>query len=285
MGRAAAAASGPQHERRLPRSPGPAAARRVSGPVLEQRDRDQRPRLLSAPGPGTGLVGGVRAVAGGGASIAWRAASLALDVSASRAMDRLVRSRGWIVVVGFALIGIVAMQVSLLKLNAGIGRAVAGATTLERSNSTLRLDVSQLSATDRILRLATEKGFVMPAPVDVHYLRAGGLASDGRRAVENMRAPGPGANGLTPGAALPGTSPAGDAVAAAGVGAASPPRTTTAPPGAGPGSPTSVAPGAGPTGGGQSRPTAGTGTIGSGSPAPTSGGITPPSAPASTPNP
>ena len=39
-------------------------------------------------------------------------------------MDRLVRSRAWVVIIGFGLIGIVAMQVSMLKLNTGIGRAV-----------------------------------------------------------------------------------------------------------------------------------------------------------------
>ena len=47
----------------------------------------------------------------------------AATARSSRLLDRLIRGRAWIVLIGFALLGIVAMQVSLLKLNAGIGRA------------------------------------------------------------------------------------------------------------------------------------------------------------------
>src|SRR3954451_24926607 len=39
-------------------------------------------------------------------------------------VDGLLRSRAWIVLIAVLLGGIVAMQVSLLKLNAGISRAV-----------------------------------------------------------------------------------------------------------------------------------------------------------------
>src|SRR5258707_930441 len=82
-------------------------------------------------------------------------------------------ARVWIAVVAFCLIGLVATQVSLLKLNSGIGRAVQTASTLERSNASLRAEISRLSAGDRIQRLATAAGMVMPAPSDVTYLRAG----------------------------------------------------------------------------------------------------------------
>lgn len=128
-------------------------------------------------------------LAAGSASVALRVAEAALEVSGSRTMDRLVRSRAWVVIVGFGLIGIVAMQVSMLKLNNGIGRAVETAATLERSNAALRGEISRLSSGDRIHAMAGTRGFVMPEPADVTYLRAGTPSADGQRAAKRMRAP------------------------------------------------------------------------------------------------
>ncbi|MFP5364133.1 MAG: hypothetical protein ACLGI5_15550 [Thermoleophilia bacterium] len=128
-------------------------------------------------------------LAAGSASVALRVAEAALEVSGSRTMDRLVRSRAWVVIVAFGLIGIVAMQVSMLKLNNGIGRAVETAATLERSNATLRGEISRLSSGDRIHAMAATRGFVMPEPADVTYLRAATPSADGRRAAKRMRAP------------------------------------------------------------------------------------------------
>jgi hypothetical protein len=141
-----------------------------------------RPRVPSRPPP---------RLAAGGASLVLRVADAAVGVSGSRTMDRLVRSRAWVVIVGFGLIGIVAMQVSLLKLNSGIGRAVETAATLERTNATLRAQVSRLSSGDRIQALAGSRGFLMPEPSDVTFLRAGTLSADGARAARRMRAPDP----------------------------------------------------------------------------------------------
>ncbi|MDQ3675759.1 MAG: hypothetical protein M3401_02995, partial [Actinomycetota bacterium] len=222
MSRSAAATTAPERDPRIRRSHAGAVPRRVSGPAYDPRRLDQRPRVPAHPRP-------LRAVSGGGAAIASRVADLALNVSGSRAMDRLVRSRGWIFIVGFGLIGIVAMQVSLLKLNAGIGRAVKTSATLERSNAELRLDVSRLSATDRIQRLATERGFAMPAPADVGYLQAGDLNRDGRRAARNMRAPDSRAADVAATTAQPAVPQADSAVVASGPGSA---PETDAPPAA-----------------------------------------------------
>ena len=112
-----------------------------------------------------------------------------MQVSGSRFMDRVVRSRAWVVVVGFGLIGIVAMQVSMLKLNSGIGRAVDTVATLERSNATLKADISRLSSGDRIQAAAGVRGYRMPEPADVTFLTAGDLRSDGFQAARKMRAP------------------------------------------------------------------------------------------------
>jgi hypothetical protein len=176
-----AAATAAGRQRALPRTP--LHPRRVSGPAAPARREVAypRPQRLPARPP-------LRVVAGG-AAIATRVADLALDVSSSRLMDRLVRSRLWIGIVAFGLIGIVAMQVSMLKLNAGIGRAVETASTLERTNATLRGEVSRLSNGDRIQSLAGVRGFLMPAPADVTYLSAGDARTAGARAARRMRAP------------------------------------------------------------------------------------------------
>jgi hypothetical protein len=201
MSRSAAARA--EHQRSVPaRGYAPAAPRRVSGPLRPARatvdaralavsdgalapspvPRPQRPRTPSRP---------PLSLAAGGAAIALRVAEATLEVSGSRTMDRLVRSRAWVVIVAFGLIGIVAMQVSMLKFNAGIGRAVETAATLERNNAALRADVSRLSSGDRIQALAGARGFVMPEPADVTYLRAGGLGAEGVRAAQRMHAPDP----------------------------------------------------------------------------------------------
>jgi cell division protein FtsL len=123
--------------------PGP---RRVSGP-----SRTRPAAATAAPGI---LLG---------------AAGLARTLPDSRALDRLIRGRTWVAVIAVALIGIVAMQVHMLGLNAGIGRAVEKATTLEQQNTTLRLEVSRLGSGDRIAEEAQQLGLVMPNAGEVRY--------------------------------------------------------------------------------------------------------------------
>ena len=83
-----------------------------------------------------------------------------------RLVDRLVRGRVWI-----PLIGIVFMQVSMLKLNAGIGTDAQRISTLERVNGELRAAQAQAESGDRIQRAAEKLGMVMPAPDQVEYLK------------------------------------------------------------------------------------------------------------------
>jgi hypothetical protein len=104
-----------------------------------------------------------------------------------RVIDRLLRSRAWIWALGALLGGIVAMQVSLLKLNSGISRAVETTTTLERQNAGLEQDIARLSQTDRIQIGAESLGMILPAAGDVGYLTAG--PKDAARAVRTMQPP------------------------------------------------------------------------------------------------
>lgn len=156
------------HRRIHARSHAPHAPRRVSGPV-------QR-RLLPAPaGPGlprrgaTGFFARVRALPD------------------HRLLDRLLRSRLWIWALGIALLGVVTMQVTLLKLNSGISRAVETTTTLERQNAALEESITKLTATDRIQVGAEALGMIMPAAGDVGYLHA--RPDDAQRAVSRMEPP------------------------------------------------------------------------------------------------
>jgi cell division protein FtsL len=134
---------------------------------------------VAAPRPGRHVVLPAPGVA--------RALDIARRTPDSRWLDRLIRGQGWIVLIGVALIGIVFLQVSLLKMNSGIGQAVERSTQLERSNATLRAEVSRLSSEPRIQEMATGLGLVMPAAGDVRYLKAG--PNDAERAVGTMRAP------------------------------------------------------------------------------------------------
>jgi hypothetical protein len=106
-----------------------------------------------------------------------------------RLLDRLIGGRIWIVLLGTLLVGIVTMQLSLLRLNAGIGRAVEQSSTLEQRNAALRLSTSQLSDTKRIVALATQMGFVTAPQGSPRFLTAS--AADAGKALTTMRVPDP----------------------------------------------------------------------------------------------
>jgi hypothetical protein len=138
--------------------------RRISGPIA-------RPRAVPVPPrPVTGVFDRIKALPD------------------HRVIDRLLRGRVWICFIGVALMGIVAMQVSMLKLNSGISRAVETTATLERQNSDMEARIARLASGERIRAAADNGGMVTPAAGEVHYLRVrGGI--DGRLAARRMRAP------------------------------------------------------------------------------------------------
>lgn len=105
-----------------------------------------------------------------------------------RMVDRLLRGRVWIWVIGLMLGGIVAMQVSLLKLNSGISQSVEQASTLERVNADLETEVARLSSGERIQQAAAQEGMVAPPAGDVGYLSPR-PDMDPRLAAERMQSP------------------------------------------------------------------------------------------------
>jgi cell division protein FtsL len=153
----------------------PRVPRRVSGPAA--RPRTGAPRVRTR----------ARARRRAGAARAASAAAVLRGLPDARLLDRLLRGRAWIALIAVALIGIVFMQVSLLKLNAGIGRAVTTVDTLERQNAELRADVAALAGDGRIQDVAAEAGLVLPPAGDVEYRDA--RRANARRAVRAISPP------------------------------------------------------------------------------------------------
>jgi hypothetical protein len=103
-------------------------------------------------------------------------------------LDRIVRGRAWIALLGLMLGGIVAMQVEVLKLNASLGRSLGLSSSLQSRNGMLRASVSSLSDAGRIERLATRMGMVMVGPTAWHFLNAD--EANPAKAAASIHAPG-----------------------------------------------------------------------------------------------
>jgi cell division protein FtsL len=104
-------------------------------------------------------------------------------------LDSLLRGPMYIVVVGVLLAGIVFFNVDLLKMNHGIARTDIRAGQLKRENALLTLELARLGSSERIQRVALERGLVLPQPGDVQYLEAD--RRDARLALRVMTAPNP----------------------------------------------------------------------------------------------
>ena len=225
MGRSrAATARRPAQTTVAPRHP-----RRVSGPI---RPGHPRPARAVPPQVRVAAPGGLTAVPNSGAL-----ARLRSDPD-HRFLDTLLRSRAWIWIMGIALGGIVAMQVSLLKMNAGIGLSVQHSAELQHDNAALEEQVAELSSGERISDAAGKLGLIVPNAGDVGYLSVR-RGVDAARAARNMTAPSDAAKqlmangGKPPGTTVAATTaPVAPVATVAPVVAATPtpvPTTTTAP--------------------------------------------------------
>ncbi len=195
----------------------PAARRRVKASGATKKSASAKSTSASTPRPAapghrrtarpapaprrvSGPIGGRTAAAGAArrtapkrgharTSIGARAAAFVRAMPDHALLDRLIRGRAWIPVLGVMLAGIVAMQVEVLKLGATMGRAIEQGTALQSRNELLRDSVASLEDEQRIVRLASGLGMVMPAPGGVGFLRA--RASNVNRAAANIKAPDP----------------------------------------------------------------------------------------------
>jgi cell division protein FtsL len=174
------------HRPAVRRSPSPRVPRRVSGPA--------RGRARTAPRPAPRVAApraSAPAVTLPQLPQLPRLVDVLVGLPDSRWLDRLLRGRAWIALIAVALIGLVFMQVSMLKMNAGVGQSVEKSATLERQNADLRATVSQLSSEERIQRAANDMGLIMPPAGDIRYLQSGGARHDATRAAQIMREPAP----------------------------------------------------------------------------------------------
>jgi len=146
---------------------------RTPGPVFRPR-----PRPVPAPAPSREKSGG----------LARRAGWLVISLPDRPLLDRVVRGRAWIPLLGVLLAGIVAMQVEILKLGASMGRSLEQTSTLTNQNEQLRGSVAGLADDQRIEQLAGAMGMVLPPPGAVGYLvaDAGGNVAG---ALANLHAP------------------------------------------------------------------------------------------------
>jgi cell division protein FtsL len=189
---AVAAEVAPRIVRPAPRITRPAreAPRIAPRPVPRPAPRITRPERRGAPATATR---GARALA------------FVRGLPDHSLTDRLVRGRAWIPILGVLLVGIVALQVSILRLNASMGRAIEQSTTLQTQNGELRAQVASLGSVARIEHVASGMGMVMSTPAQISFLspRASGLRS---RAIANMTAPASSALGTVGAAASSATS-------------------------------------------------------------------------------
>jgi hypothetical protein len=116
-----------------------------------------------------------------------RTAAVVRSLPERALIDRLVRGRAWIPVLGVMLAGIVAMQVEVLKLGASVGRSIESSSALQTRNELLRASVASLSDEARIERLAAGMGMIMPAPGSAGFLSG----ADVSQAIANIHAPNP----------------------------------------------------------------------------------------------
>jgi hypothetical protein len=107
----------------------------------------------------------------------------ALGVADHRLLDRLIRGRIWIGIIAFALIGIVAMQVAVLKLNTGTASALETKSTLMREISAAEVASSTLGSGAHIEAEAVRRGMVMAAAAPVGVVTVKRSDADGASAL------------------------------------------------------------------------------------------------------
>lgn len=149
-----AAAAAPSVHRGRTVAPGgrpvaPRGPRRVSGPA-------RGPSRVAPPAPAErGLAVGLLALASG---------------RSLHRLDRLIRGRAWIALVAFALIGIVALQLFVLKLNASIGRTLEREGLLQRENAALSIESSELAAGNLVESKAAALGMELVPVGSLRFL-------------------------------------------------------------------------------------------------------------------
>ena len=164
--------------------PPAAAAARTAAPGVHPRRVPlapvRRPRRVSGPGS--------RPVRSAWPAPPARRTNPAVALVAHPLLDRLLHGRAWIAIVAFALIGIVTMQLGLLKLNAGIGRALEHETALQREDSALSVENSEVAAGNTVEPRAAHMGMQLIPAGTLRFLSAHGADGEVGKALQALNA-------------------------------------------------------------------------------------------------
>jgi hypothetical protein len=101
---------------------------------------------------------------------AGRAAVVARELPDSGAVLRMTRGRIWIGVLGALLVGIVALNVVSLGLNASNGRVAEQINQLEQDNSILRAQIDEKLSSTEVESAAATLGLAVPGSDEISYL-------------------------------------------------------------------------------------------------------------------
>lgn len=160
-----------RHPRRISGPARPLAAAAAPAIALPQAPIRRRPQRRSQEAPGLAL----------------RAIDALAGASNSAFLDRLIRSRLWIGILAFLLIGIVAMQLFVLRLNTDIGRTLAREAALERQNTLTNIADSSASAGNLVEPTAAAAGMTVAPAGSLHFVTVS--HSDLARAAAALQAP------------------------------------------------------------------------------------------------
>jgi hypothetical protein len=189
--RRARPAGGPARSRRSPRrysgpSAGVASAAAVAAPgVLPRLEPGALPRRAPGALPRRAPAAPRRAPR----TRARRAtASVGLPIAGLISPRRLIalglRGRVWIGLLAVGLIGLITLQLIVLRLNTSIGQSLEQATRLSRENAAMAITNSEASSGEAIETLAHKLGMVALSPGELHFRRVAG--SDGAQAAARL---------------------------------------------------------------------------------------------------
>ncbi len=166
---------------------------RVAAPP-RPRIAPPRPRRISGPTrptvrpPARRPAGGASQPAQADGGLVLGLLALGRGLSSHTALDRLIRRRIWIALIAFALIGIVTLQLLVLQLNAGIGRALVREAQLQRENAAYSVENSELASGERVESQAAQLGMEL-VPVGALRFLGSDPRADIARAAAALRTP------------------------------------------------------------------------------------------------
>jgi hypothetical protein len=150
-----------------------------------------RPRPRTAPIGPRRVSGPSRRAIPAGPAIRQRGGTSAFEklsrIPDHRVIDRLLRGRACILIIGLMLGGIVAMQVSLLRMNSGISNAVLTKNSLSGQNMLLEKQIAQTRSGDGVGEAAAGIGMIDPPAGERRFVSV--RPTDAARAARRMKPP------------------------------------------------------------------------------------------------